>query len=61
MSFSTSSATDFGLGTGVLQHTAGLLEDFFRPVEYDDEQSFISVEKTPRGVAAVRRGRGLHD
>jgi acyl-CoA reductase-like NAD-dependent aldehyde dehydrogenase len=45
--------TDFGLGTGVLQHTAGLVEDFHRPVQYDDEQSFISIERVPRGVAAA--------
>jgi len=45
--------TDFGLGTGVLQHTASLVEEFFRPVQFDDEQSFISVEKVPRGVVAA--------
>lgn len=45
--------TDFGLGTGVLQHTASLAEAFFAPLQFDDEQSFISVEKTPRGVAAA--------
>jgi acyl-CoA reductase-like NAD-dependent aldehyde dehydrogenase len=45
--------TDFGLGTGVLQHTASLAEEFFRPLQFDDEQSFISVERTPRGVAAA--------
>lgn len=45
--------TDFGLGTGVLQYTAGLVEEFLRPVQYDDEQSFISVEKGPRGVVAA--------
>jgi acyl-CoA reductase-like NAD-dependent aldehyde dehydrogenase len=45
--------TDFGLGTGVLQHSASLVEEFLRPVTHDDEQSFISVEKAPRGVAAA--------
>ena len=45
--------TDFALGTGVLQHTAGLLEDFSRPVRFDDEQSSIVVERVPRGVAAA--------
>ncbi|WP_030166003.1 MULTISPECIES: aldehyde dehydrogenase family protein [Actinomycetes] len=45
--------TDFGLGTGVLQHTASLTENFFTPVQYDDEQSFISIEKEPRGVVAA--------
>ena len=45
--------TDFGLGTGVLQHTASLVEDFFIPRQLDDEQSFISVERVPRGVAAA--------
>lgn len=45
--------TDFMLGTGVLQHTASLVEDFFAPVEFDDDQSFIRIEKTPRGVAAA--------
>ncbi|MFG2126611.1 aldehyde dehydrogenase family protein [Streptomyces sp. NPDC048751] len=45
--------TDFALGTGVLQYTAGLVEEFLRPVQFDDEQSFISVEKVPRGVVAA--------
>jgi acyl-CoA reductase-like NAD-dependent aldehyde dehydrogenase len=45
--------TDFALGAGVLQHTASLVEDFSRPVTYDDEQSFISIERVPRGVAAA--------
>jgi acyl-CoA reductase-like NAD-dependent aldehyde dehydrogenase len=45
--------TDFALGTGVLQHTASLIEEFSRPIQYDDEQSFISVERMPRGVAAA--------
>jgi acyl-CoA reductase-like NAD-dependent aldehyde dehydrogenase len=45
--------TDFALGTGVLQHTASLVDGFFTPVEFDDEQSFISVERVPRGVAAA--------
>jgi acyl-CoA reductase-like NAD-dependent aldehyde dehydrogenase len=45
--------TDFGLGIGVLQHTASLVEDFFKPVQIDDEQCFISVEKMPRGVAVA--------
>jgi acyl-CoA reductase-like NAD-dependent aldehyde dehydrogenase len=45
--------TDFGLGTGVLQHTASLAEDFFTPRQFDDEQSFISIERVPRGVAAA--------
>jgi acyl-CoA reductase-like NAD-dependent aldehyde dehydrogenase len=45
--------TDFALGAGVLQHTASLTEQFFTPVEHDDEQSFIRVEKMPRGVVAA--------
>jgi acyl-CoA reductase-like NAD-dependent aldehyde dehydrogenase len=45
--------TDFGLGAGVLQHTASLVEEFFTPRQFDDEQSFISVERVPRGVAAA--------
>lgn len=45
--------TDFGLGTAILQHTSSLTEDFLSPVGYDDEQSTISVEKVPRGVAAA--------
>ena len=45
--------TDFMLGTGVLQHTASLAEDFFEPTTYDDEQSFISVERVPRGVVGA--------
>lgn len=45
--------TDFALGTGVLQHTAGLTEQFFTPVEYDNDESFIRIEKMPRGVVAA--------
>ncbi|MHA4854504.1 aldehyde dehydrogenase family protein [Rhodococcus sp. MSC1_016] len=45
--------TDFALGTGVLQHTASLVDGFFTPVQYDDEQSFISIERVPRGVVAA--------
>ncbi|MEV0367334.1 aldehyde dehydrogenase family protein [Nocardia fusca] len=45
--------TDFALGTGVLQHTASLTEEFFTPVQFDDEQSFISVERVPRGVVGA--------
>lgn len=45
--------TDFGLGTGVLQHTASLIEKFFEPEQYDDDQSFISVERVPRGVVGA--------
>jgi acyl-CoA reductase-like NAD-dependent aldehyde dehydrogenase len=45
--------TDFALGAGVLQHTAGLTESFLRPVTFDDEQSFVSNERVPRGVVAA--------
>lgn len=45
--------TDFGLGTGVLQHTASLAEEFFEPTTFDDETSFISVERVPRGVVGA--------
>lgn len=45
--------TDFGLGSAILGHTASLTEDFLTPVTYDDEQSYISVERVPRGVAAA--------
>ncbi|MFJ8931486.1 aldehyde dehydrogenase family protein [Streptomyces sp. NPDC102364] len=45
--------TDFALGTGVLQHTASLVDGFFKPVEIDDEQCFISIERVPRGVVAA--------
>ncbi|WP_091053055.1 aldehyde dehydrogenase family protein [Nocardioides sp. YR527] len=45
--------TDFMLGTGVLQHTASLVEEFFTPTTYDDEQSYISVERVPRGVVGA--------
>ncbi|MGW6655831.1 aldehyde dehydrogenase family protein [Rhodococcus sp. NPDC055024] len=45
--------TDFGLGTGALQHTASLVESFFEPVQYDDPESFISVERIPRGVVGA--------
>ena len=45
--------TDFALGTGVLQHTASLIENFSRPIEFDDEKSFIVIERVPRGVAAA--------
>jgi acyl-CoA reductase-like NAD-dependent aldehyde dehydrogenase len=45
--------TDFYLGAGVFQHTVSLTEDFLRPVQFDEEQAFISMEKVPRGVAAA--------
>ncbi|MFF3544734.1 aldehyde dehydrogenase family protein [Streptomyces platensis] len=45
--------TDFALGAGFVQHTASLTEEFLRPVQFDDERSFISIEKVPRGVAAA--------
>ncbi|GAA3985506.1 aldehyde dehydrogenase family protein [Streptomyces plumbiresistens] len=45
--------TDFALGAGALQHMVSLAEEFLRPVQFDDEQSFVSVEKVPRGVAAA--------
>ncbi|MFE7802099.1 aldehyde dehydrogenase family protein [Nocardia sp. NPDC057440] len=45
--------TDFALGTGVLQHTASLIDDFFTPKQYDDAESFISIERVPRGVVAA--------
>jgi acyl-CoA reductase-like NAD-dependent aldehyde dehydrogenase len=44
---------DFAQGTGILQHTLSLVEEFCLPLQYDDEQSFISVEKMPRGVAVA--------
>jgi acyl-CoA reductase-like NAD-dependent aldehyde dehydrogenase len=44
---------DFAQGTGILQHTLSLVGNFCRPLQYDDEQSFISVEKVPRGVAVA--------
>lgn len=45
--------TDFALGSGVLQHTASLAEDFFAPTNIDDDQSTIRIEKVARGVAAA--------
>ncbi|PSJ44718.1 aldehyde dehydrogenase [Zobellella endophytica] len=45
--------TDFMLGSGVLQHTASLAESFLEPTTYDDEQSFICIEKAPRGVVGA--------
>ncbi|MDI6630162.1 MULTISPECIES: aldehyde dehydrogenase family protein [unclassified Rhodococcus (in: high G+C Gram-positive bacteria)] len=45
--------TDFGLGTGVMQHTASLVDGFFDPVQFDDDESFISVERVPRGVVGA--------
>ena len=44
---------DFALGYGVLSHTADLAERFFNPVTHDDEQSFIGIEKDPRGVVSA--------
>jgi acyl-CoA reductase-like NAD-dependent aldehyde dehydrogenase len=44
---------DFVLGTGVLRDTVSRIEEFLRPEQFDDEQSFISVERVPRGVAAA--------
>jgi len=45
--------TDFALGKGVLQHTASLAEAFLEPVNMDDAQCTIRVEKQPRGVVAA--------
>ncbi|WP_035581608.1 aldehyde dehydrogenase family protein [Halomonas sp. TG39a] len=45
--------TDFALGKGVLQHTASLAEAFLEPVNIDDDQCTIRVEKQPRGVVAA--------
>jgi len=45
--------TDFALGKGVLQHTASLAEAFLEPVNMDDDQCTIRVEKQPRGVVAA--------
>lgn len=45
--------TDFMLGTGVLQHTASLTEDFFEPTRFDDPESTISIERVPRGVVGA--------
>lgn len=44
---------DFALAAGFVRHTASLAEEFLRPVQFDDEESFISLEKVPRGVAAA--------
>ena len=44
---------DLMMGSGVLQHTASVTEDFLRPFQIDDETCFFSVEKSPRGVAAA--------
>ncbi|MBZ3900394.1 aldehyde dehydrogenase family protein [Streptomyces griseiscabiei] len=45
--------TDFGIGGAVLGNVADLVEDFLRPVRFEDEHGFISIEKAPRGVAAA--------
>lgn len=45
--------TDFMLGTGVLQHTASLAEEFLQPTGYDDAESTISIERVPRGVVGA--------
>ncbi|MGP5327551.1 aldehyde dehydrogenase family protein [Vreelandella titanicae] len=45
--------TDFALGKGVLQHTASLAEAFLEPVNIDDDQCTIRIEKQPRGVVAA--------
>ncbi|WP_249978058.1 aldehyde dehydrogenase family protein [Vreelandella olivaria] len=45
--------TDFALGKSVLQHTASLAEAFLEPVNIDDEQCTIRIEKQPRGVVAA--------
>ncbi|MBL1267554.1 aldehyde dehydrogenase family protein [Vreelandella glaciei] len=44
---------DFALGKGVLQHTASLAETFLEPVNIDDDQCTIRIEKRPRGVVAA--------
>lgn len=45
--------TDFALGKGVLQHTASLAETFLEPINIDDDQCTIRIEKQPRGVVAA--------
>lgn len=44
---------DFAMGAGVLQDTARATESFFSPRTHDDERSFISIERMPRGVVAA--------
>lgn len=45
--------TDFYLGNGVLHYYASICEDYLKPVQSSDENSWISVEKVPKGVVAA--------
>lgn len=45
--------TDFHLGAGVLEHTASLGPEFFKPRRSDDDQCTIEIERTPIGVIAA--------
>jgi acyl-CoA reductase-like NAD-dependent aldehyde dehydrogenase len=44
---------DFVFAAGVLQGAAGQAEEYLRPVQFDEEEAFISLEKVPRGVCAA--------
>lgn len=45
--------TDFYLGNGVLHYYASIVENYLKPEQTEDETSWISVEKVPKGVVAA--------
>jgi acyl-CoA reductase-like NAD-dependent aldehyde dehydrogenase len=44
---------DVAGGIWVLRNTAEIAESFLRPEQYEDAESWISIEKVPRGVVAA--------
>lgn len=45
--------TDFFLGNGVLHYYASIAENFMKAEETEDENSWTSIEKVPKGVVAA--------
>lgn len=45
--------TDFYLGNGVLQYYSSIAEDFMKSEQSEDDASWISVEKVPKGVVGA--------
>jgi acyl-CoA reductase-like NAD-dependent aldehyde dehydrogenase len=45
--------TDFYLGNGVLHYYASIVEDYLKPEQRSDDNSWESVEKVPKGVVGA--------
>jgi acyl-CoA reductase-like NAD-dependent aldehyde dehydrogenase len=45
--------TDFYLGNGVLHYYASIVEDYLKPEQRSDDNSWVSVEKVPKGVVGA--------